>query len=83
MNAPPYHSVPRQILDEGFVGDIRSRLVRLVPESAFALVLIRNFLAFRLPSDGNEARLTWREIVEGKSSIWSGIMEDMKELIRG
>ena len=69
------------------VGDIRSRLVRLIPPSPASSPLnsIRNLLAYRLPSRGSErgARDQWRDIVEGKSYLWAGIPNDRKEMIRG
>jgi len=70
------------------VGDIRSRLVRLIPPAPHGTPLdsLRTLLAHRLPS-GNDAeraaRDEWRSIVEGRSSLWAGIPEDRKETIRG
>ena len=69
-------------------GDIRSRLVRLIPPAPTGTPLdaLRTLLAHRLPS-GNDAeraaRDEWRSIVEGRSSLWTGIPEDRKETIRG
>ncbi len=42
-------------------------------------------MAHRLPakSTDREARDQWREIVEGRSSLWVGIPNDRKEMIRG
>ncbi|KAL4244481.1 CofD-like domain superfamily protein [Abortiporus biennis] len=69
------------------IGDIRSRLVRLIPSAppGSPLDSIRNLLAYRLPAHCSErdAREEWREIVEGRSVLWSGIPNDRKELIRG
>ncbi|KAI0706212.1 UPF0052-domain-containing protein [Cytidiella melzeri] len=69
------------------VGDIRSRLIRLIPSSppASPLDSIRNLLAYRLPTNCSEreARDEWRDIVEGRSMLWSGIPNDRKETIRG
>ncbi|OJT11583.1 hypothetical protein TRAPUB_11892 [Trametes pubescens] len=68
-------------------GDIRSRLVRLIPpaNASSPLDSIRNFLAYRLPAHytEREAREEWRDIVEGRSKLWSGIPADRKEMIRG
>jgi hypothetical protein len=69
-------------------GDIRSRLVRLIPPAPPGTTsdALRILLAHRLPSgiDGEQtAREEWRSIVEGKSSLWGGIPEDRKETIRG
>lgn len=69
------------------VGDIRSRLIRLIPHAdpGTPLDAIRNLLAYRLPATctEREARDEWREIVEGRSHLWSGIPNDRKEMIRG
>jgi len=74
-----------RVLGGPSVGDIRSRLVRLIPSAAPSSPLdaIRGLLAFRLPPQEREARDQWREIVEGKSSLWTGIPNDRKEAIRG
>ncbi|KAF7306414.1 hypothetical protein MIND_00432600 [Mycena indigotica] len=64
------------------IGDIRSRLVRLIPSSP-ALDAIRALLAYRLPADERVARDEWRDIVEGRSGLWRGIPHDRKETIRG
>lgn len=70
------------------VGDIRSRLIRLIPPapSSSPLDSIRRLLAHRLPSwptSERDARDQWRDIVEGKSKLWKGIPSDRKEMIRG
>ncbi|KAF8633932.1 hypothetical protein AX15_001116 [Amanita polypyramis BW_CC] len=69
------------------IGDIRSRLVRLIPLAPPSSPLnpIRSLLAYRLPTKctDKEARDLWREIVEGKSDLWLGIPHDRKEAIRG
>lgn len=69
------------------IGDIRSRLIRLIPSSppASPLARIRNLLAYRLPAScsDKEARDEWRDIVEGRSALWEGIPVDRKEMIRG
>lgn len=65
-------------------GDIRSRLVRLIPPapSGSPLDALRTLLEYRLPS-GAAARDEWRAIVEGKSPLWNGVPNDRKEAIRG
>lgn len=69
------------------LGDIRSRLIRLIPSapSPSPQEAIKSLLAYRLPADctEREARDQWREIVEGRSLLWSGIPSDRKETIRG
>ena len=62
--------------------------MRLIPPAPPATILdaLRTLLAHRLPSgiDGEQAaREEWRTIVEGKSTLWVGIPEDRKEIIRG
>jgi hypothetical protein len=84
----PPHLPPTGISRRSRAGDIRSRLVRLIPPapSGTPLDALRTLLAHRLPS-GNDAeraaRDEWRSIVEGRSSLWAGIPEDRKETIRG
>lgn len=58
------------------------RLIPPAPPSS-PLDAIRGLLAYRLPSNDRDAREQWREIVEGKSSLWVGIPNDRKETIRG
>ncbi|THH30392.1 hypothetical protein EUX98_g3804 [Antrodiella citrinella] len=76
-----------RVLGGPSIGDIRSRLVRLIPPAAPSSTLdrIRNLLAYRLPAQctEREARDEWRDIVEGRSTLWSGIPNDRKEMIRG
>ncbi|KIM47992.1 hypothetical protein M413DRAFT_439685 [Hebeloma cylindrosporum] len=76
-----------RVLGGPSVGDIRSRLIRLIPPAppTSTLDAIRRLLAYRLPTSSSErdARDEWRDIVEGKSSLWRGIPTDRKETIRG
>ncbi|KIK54602.1 hypothetical protein GYMLUDRAFT_76941 [Collybiopsis luxurians FD-317 M1] len=76
-----------RVLGGPSIGDIRSRLVRLIPPAPASspLEAIRALLAYRLPPHYSErqARDEWREIVEGRSSLWNGIPTDRKETIRG
>lgn len=76
-----------RVLGGPSIGDIRSRLIRLIPPSpeASPLEAIRKLLAYRLPANfsQHEARDEWRDIVEGRSSLWNGIPHDRKETIRG
>ncbi|OSD05676.1 UPF0052-domain-containing protein [Trametes coccinea BRFM310] len=76
-----------RVLGGPSIGDIRSRLVRLIPpaDASSPLEAIRNLLAYRLPASctEREARDEWRDIVEGRSKLWSGIPNDRKEMIRG
>ncbi|EMD41382.1 hypothetical protein CERSUDRAFT_128117 [Gelatoporia subvermispora B] len=76
-----------RVLGGPSIGDIRSRLIRLIPPAppGSALDCIRHLLAYRLPATHSEreAREEWREIVEGRNCLWHGIPNDRKELIRG
>ncbi|KAJ6569557.1 UPF0052-domain-containing protein [Mycena capillaripes] len=76
-----------RVLGGPSIGDIRSRLVRLIPNTppASPLDAIRTLLAYRLPAhySEREARDEWRDIIEGRSALWSGIPNDRKETIRG
>ncbi|KAF9535798.1 hypothetical protein CPB83DRAFT_34779 [Crepidotus variabilis] len=76
-----------RVLGGPSIGDIRSRLVRLIPQAPLSSPLdsIRSFLAYRLPRQctQREAREEWRDIVEGRSALWKGIPSDRKETIRG
>ncbi|KAI9456906.1 UPF0052-domain-containing protein [Russula earlei] len=77
-----------RVLGGPSIGDIRSRLVRLIPHAppGTPLNALRTLLAHRLPSGDHAelaAREEWRSVVEGRSSLWVGIPEDRKETIRG
>ncbi|KAJ3767025.1 UPF0052-domain-containing protein [Lentinula raphanica] len=76
-----------RVLGGPSVGDIRSRLVRLIPPAPASSPLnaIRTLFAYRLPHYYSErqAREEWRDIIEGRSPLWNGIPTDRKETIRG
>ncbi|KAH8120700.1 UPF0052-domain-containing protein [Phellopilus nigrolimitatus] len=76
-----------RVLGGPSIGDIRSRLLRLIPFSppGSPLDRIRSLLAYRLSADSSEreVRDEWRDIVEGRSPLWGGIPPDRKEVIRG
>lgn len=76
-----------RVLGGPSIGDIRSRLIRLIPPSPANSPqdAIRRLLAYRFPPNTSqrEARDHWRDIIEGKSSLWKGIPTDRKETIRG
>ncbi|KAG8850154.1 hypothetical protein FRB96_000529 [Tulasnella sp. 330] len=69
------------------IGDIRSRLIRLIPITSprSPTEAIRGLLSHRLSVNHTEktAREEWRDIVEGRSPLWRGIPLDRKETIRG
>ncbi|KAF0381909.1 UPF0052-domain-containing protein [Gigaspora margarita] len=69
------------------IGDIRSRLVRLikVKKGDHEKAAIKNILSYRLPVEGNEMDIKneWLEVVEGTHKLWQGISQEKKEAIRG
>ncbi|KAI1909739.1 hypothetical protein LOZ61_004801 [Ophidiomyces ophidiicola] len=66
------------------IGDVRSRLVRLIPDSHAdeELAGIKVFFNHRLPSVPETAHAEWIAVVEGTSSLWDAITPAKKELIR-
>ncbi|KAI0697700.1 hypothetical protein BC835DRAFT_746505 [Cytidiella melzeri] len=62
-----------------------SRGHSLTANSTHTILPIRNLLAYRLPTNCSEreARDEWRDSVEGRSALWSGIPGGRKETIRG
>ncbi|CAG8452413.1 13523_t:CDS:2 [Racocetra fulgida] len=69
------------------IGDIRSRLVRLIKaeKGDYEKTAIKNLLSYRLPVEGNETdiRNEWLEVVEGTHSLWRNIPSEIKGTIRG
>ncbi|KAL4795960.1 hypothetical protein BDV19DRAFT_361828 [Aspergillus venezuelensis] len=65
------------------IGDVRSRLVRLIPPSPpnSERAAIKALFNHRLSSD-NSAHSEWLAIVDGTSALWSSITPAKKELIR-
>ncbi|KAK6075038.1 hypothetical protein SCUP515_06089 [Seiridium cupressi] len=66
------------------IGDIRSRLVRLIPdsESNEDLAATKALFNHRLSSDPEAARIEWLDIVEGRHVLWTQISSDKRELVR-
>lgn len=64
------------------IGDVRSRLVRLIPDEHTEAAAIKLLFNHRLPKEYNVARLEWLEIVDGTHEIWQGISSPKRELIR-
>lgn len=64
----------QRVLGGPSIGDIRSRLVRLIPDSPCEspLAQIRTLLEYRLPGTGSSAALKseWHTIVEGRHHLW-------------
>ncbi|KAK4104611.1 UPF0052-domain-containing protein [Parathielavia hyrcaniae] len=66
------------------VGDIRSRLVRLIPnhEGDKEMSALKALFEHRLDSDPLKARSEWLDIVESRSLLWGFISSPKRELIR-
>ncbi|KAI9736134.1 MAG: hypothetical protein M1834_001018 [Cirrosporium novae-zelandiae] len=60
------------------IGDVRSRLIRLIPSPS----PIQSLLNHRLPPSSISARNEWITIVDGTSPLWQPIAPSTKELIR-
>ncbi|ABN67279.2 conserved hypothetical protein [Scheffersomyces stipitis CBS 6054] len=61
------------------IGDVRSRLTRLIPDHQQPLLRL---LSFRLSSVPAEAKVQWNEIVDGTHELWNGISSATKEIFR-
>ncbi|KAL2130602.1 hypothetical protein VTI74DRAFT_6186 [Chaetomium olivicolor] len=66
------------------VGDIRSRLVRLIPnhEDDKEMSALKLLFEHRLDSDPLKARAEWLDIVESRSLLWGFVSSPKRELIR-
>ncbi|KAL2357500.1 hypothetical protein BJ546DRAFT_964350 [Cryomyces antarcticus] len=67
------------------IGDVRSRLVRLIPdddEPNSEKTAIKALFNHRLSADANDARSEWLDIVEARHTMWQNISAPKKELIR-
>ncbi|KAI2464254.1 UPF0052-domain-containing protein [Annulohypoxylon bovei var. microspora] len=66
------------------IGDVRSRLVRLIPgsDTDAERASIKGLFNHRLSSDPLQARLQWLDIVEGRDELWTNISSEKRELIR-
>lgn len=65
------------------IGDVRSRLVRLIPHDKDPeTVAITHFFNHRLPRNHPQARAEWFEILEATHPLWDGISTPKRELIR-
>lgn len=80
-----------RVLGGPSIGDLRSRLVRLIPVSAHQPEIgnsndaVHRLLAYRLPSTGSskDIKQEWMDILEGRHKLWRGIEPERKECIRG
>ncbi|KAI1086920.1 UPF0052-domain-containing protein [Rostrohypoxylon terebratum] len=66
------------------IGDVRSRLVRLIPgsDTDAERASIKGLFNHRLSSDPLQARLQWLDVVEGRDELWTNISSEKRELIR-
>ncbi|KAK4148026.1 uncharacterized protein C8A04DRAFT_8518 [Dichotomopilus funicola] len=66
------------------VGDIRSRLVRLIPnhEGDKEMSAVKLLFEHRLDEEPTRARSEWLDIVESRSLLWGFISSPKRELIR-
>ncbi|KAF1847236.1 UPF0052-domain-containing protein [Cucurbitaria berberidis CBS 394.84] len=68
------------------IGDVRSRLVRLIPDDPdndeSEKAAIKAFFNHRLSKERAEARQEWLQIVEAEHALWANISTPKKELIR-
>lgn len=78
------------------IGDIRSRLVRLIPLTTSPRLqgrpippksndALHALLSYRLPTAGRtrDIKAEWLDLLEGKHRLWRGIEADRKEVVRG
>ncbi|KAF9099482.1 hypothetical protein BGX23_002062 [Mortierella sp. AD031] len=76
-----------RVLDGPAIGDIRSRLIRLIKPDPLDIgrTAIQELLGYRLPGHGDENAIKneWVEIVEGSHRLWMHIPSEKKEVIRG
>jgi 2-phospho-L-lactate transferase/gluconeogenesis factor (CofD/UPF0052 family) len=66
-----------RVLGGPAIGDIRSRITRLITDEGFQVLL-----SYRLSEDPQEAKDEWTLIVEGTHEIWNGIEPQCKEMVR-
>ncbi|KAL1993202.1 hypothetical protein VTN49DRAFT_3151 [Thermomyces lanuginosus] len=66
------------------IGDVRSRLVRLIPDAPpeSERAAIKRLFNHRLDTNSSVAKESWQSIVDGTSYLWDGISPAKKELIR-
>ena len=64
------------------IGDVRSRLVRLIPDTGVETQAIKRLFNHRLPKDYASARMEWLDLVEATHDLWKGVSLPKQELIR-
>jgi hypothetical protein len=76
------HKTRHGLTDSPGIGDVRSRLVRLIPDAGVESSAIKRFFNHRLPRDYVSARAEWLDIVEATSLLWTDVSLPKRELIR-
>ncbi|ANB15849.1 hypothetical protein AWJ20_3493 [Sugiyamaella lignohabitans] len=64
------------------IGDVRSRITRLIPDEQPHNRALRNLFSYRLPDVYDEAKSEWNQIVDGTHILWDGVESHYKEMIR-
>ncbi|OAA56435.1 UPF0052 domain protein [Cordyceps fumosorosea ARSEF 2679] len=65
------------------IGDVRSRLVRLIPDDGSPeTTAIKHLFNHRLPRDAAAARSEWFDMIEAAHPLWRDIPSPKRELIR-
>ncbi|KAI8142575.1 hypothetical protein BJV82DRAFT_579619 [Fennellomyces sp. T-0311] len=79
-----------RVLGGPSIGDLRSRLTRLIDiahseRSSPERIAMRDLLSYRLPADASEQQVKdeWVSIVEGRHELWKSISIEKREAIRG
>jgi 2-phospho-L-lactate transferase/gluconeogenesis factor (CofD/UPF0052 family) len=82
-----------RVLGGPSIGDLRSRLIRLIPTSSSyhgekppaSNDALHALLSYRLPVTGKsrDIKQEWMDILEGRHKLWRGIESERKECIRG
>ncbi|KAI8339944.1 hypothetical protein BC941DRAFT_418983 [Chlamydoabsidia padenii] len=76
-----------RVLGGPSIGDLRSRLTRLIDigdtSPSDERVAIKELLSYRLSNDPEQVKNEWAAIVEGRHRLWKRIPAEKKETIRG
>ncbi|CCH46586.1 hypothetical protein BN7_6179 [Wickerhamomyces ciferrii] len=67
-----------RVLGGPAIGDLRSRITRLIPDGGG----FKELLSYRLSEDSEEAKHEWTQIVEGQHEIWNNLEIQCKEMVR-
>lgn len=82
LDADSRADAPLPPLPKG-IGDVRSRLVRLIPDNGDPeSAAIKKFFNHRLPDVYDEAQAEWIEILGATHPLWNGVSSPKRELIR-